>query len=115
MSAADFQSDYQTFRLLAESSLVKADKEHTFHYIDPPYYNSNCGHYGGYTLDDFENLLRTCGELKGKFMMSSYPSEILTAYTKQFGWKTIAIEMSKSAGHSTGSDNKKVEVITMNY
>lgn len=95
--------------------LKKSDHAHTFHYIDPPYYNSNCGHYGGYSIEDFENLLRTCSELKGKFMLSSYPSEILEKYTQQFGWKTIIIEMSKSAGSASGGDKIKTEVITTNY
>lgn len=96
--------------------LRKCDTEHTFHYIDPPYYNSNCGHYGGYSLKDFENLLKQCSELKGKFMLSSYPSDILDQCTKEFGWKTIELDMHKSAGQvMTKETVRKTEVITMNY
>ena len=95
--------------------LKKADKEHSFHYIDPPYINTNCGHYSGYTEDDFENLLKTCSELKGKFMLSSFPSDILEFYTLEYGWKTIKIEKAKSASQPNSNNRKKIEVITMNY
>jgi DNA adenine methylase len=61
----------------------KADHEDAFHYIDPPYFNADMGHYGGYTISDFENLLLLLTEIKGKFMLSSYPSDILSAYAKK--------------------------------
>jgi len=68
------------------------------------------GHYGGYTKDDFEALLQLLSTLKGKFMLSSYPSEILSAYALQHGWKVIEFELPRSAG-----GGRKVEVLTMNY
>jgi DNA adenine methylase len=37
--------------------IKNADSEDTFHFIDPPYYNADMGHYGGYTLEDFKKLL----------------------------------------------------------
>ncbi len=95
--------------------LKKCDTDHTFHYIDPPYFNSNCGHYKGYSIEDFENLLKTCAELKGKFILSSYPSEILTAYKEKYGWRQIEIDMHRSAGSQMGESKRKVEVITLNY
>lgn len=96
--------------------LKKCDKSHTFHYIDPPYFNSNCGHYKGYNEQDFENLLIQCGQLQGKFMLSSYPSELLSKYAKMNNWRTIEVEMQKSAGATNRGEGKlKVEVITINY
>jgi DNA adenine methylase len=67
-------------------------------------------HYGGYTLDDFENLLKLLSTLKGKFMLSSYPSEILSEYADKNNWKMIELELPRAAGHG-----RKVEVLTMNY
>ena len=67
----------------------KADREDAFHYIDPPYYNADMGHYGGYTLSDFDALLQLLSVLKGKLMLSSYPSEILTKYADTHRWKMI--------------------------
>ncbi|MEY4902830.1 MAG: Modification methylase DpnIIA [Bacteroidota bacterium] len=33
------------------------DRVDSFFYIDPPYYNADMAHYGGYTARDFEDLL----------------------------------------------------------
>ena len=88
----------------------KADHEEAFHYIDPPYFNADMGHYGGYTYDDFENLLKTLSNIKGKFILSSYPSDILTFYSKKEGWKMIELDLPRSGG-----GGRKIEVLTMNY
>lgn len=90
--------------------IVKSDRDDAFHYIDPPYFNADMGHYGGYTADDFEKLLIICSNLEGKFMLSSYPSELLSKYSKQFKWNTIELDLNRSAG-----GGRKVEVLTMNY
>jgi DNA adenine methylase len=47
------------------------DYEDAFFYVDPPYYNADMGHYDGYTVEDFETLLKTLEQIKGKFMLSS--------------------------------------------
>jgi len=78
--------------------------------VDPPYINTDMGHYEGYTLDDFRNLLDTLEKIEGKFMLSTFPSDILREYVERNGWRMIEINMHKSTGHST-----KTEVITMNY
>lgn len=88
----------------------KSDHEETFHYIDPPYFNADMGHYGGYTIADFERLLQLLSGIKGKFMLSSYPSEILTQYTIKYGWNAIEYDLPRAAG-----GGRKVEVLTMNY
>lgn len=93
--------------------VIKAtDTGATFHYIDPPYYNSNCGHYGGYSIDDYKNLLDTLSQIKGSFILSSYPSAILSEYAAKCGWRHKEIEMNICVGF--GSSRKK-EVITTNY
>lgn len=62
------------------------DEESSFFYCDPPYYNSDCGHYDGYSLEDFEALLTTLSTIKGKFFLSSYDSDILKDFVRRFGW-----------------------------
>lgn len=92
------------------------DHVDAFHYCDPPYFNSDCGHYDGYSKDDFENLLKVLQEVQGKFLMSSYPSDILTAYTKTNDWHTMQLEQSVSVANGTGKPGKKkIEVFTANY
>lgn len=91
-------------------SVIKAtDTPTTFHYLDPPYYNSDCGHYKGYSLDDFKNLLDLLTTIKGKFLLSSYPSDILSQYTSDNSWQTVEIVMPRVAG------GVKTEVLTLNY
>lgn len=86
-----------------------------FFYIDPPYFNSCMGHYDGYTEEDFEMLLKLLVTLKGKFLMSSYPSEVLKKYTELNGWDTLKFDQKVSAGTAPYRNKKKVEVLTANY
>ena len=96
--------------------ITSRDSDVAFHYVDPPYYNSDCGHYDGYSLDDFENLLRTLSEVKGRFLLSSYHSDILTKYKDRFGWSQLDKSMSVSvANNGKGPRKGKVEVLTANY
>lgn len=90
------------------------DNRDVFFYCDPPYFNSDMGHYKGYTEEDFENLLITLSELKGKFLLSSYPSEILERYTKKYKWHTKRIE-GIPVSVSLGKRKMKTEVLTGNY
>lgn len=89
------------------------DTAASFFYIDPPYFNSNCGHYDGYTAEDFEALLRLLSGIKGKFLLSSYPSDILASYTATNGWYSRSIEQAVSVNKGYGK--KKVEMLTANY
>lgn len=94
----------------AVNVIKTTDTSTTFHYCDPPYFNSDLGHYDGYTIDDYRRLLNELSSCQGKFLLSSYPSDILSEYILQNGWKSIEIEMPRSAG-----GGKKIEVLTMNY
>lgn len=91
------------------------DTKHSFFYVDPPYFNSDCGHYDGYSKEDFENLLKTLSEIEGKFLLSSYPSDILKSFTKRFGWQTRKVEQKVSVGNNRRTTPKtKIEVLTSN-
>lgn len=93
--------------------VIKAkDSLETFHYIDPPYYNANMGHYAGYTKQDFEELLLLLSCIKGKFLLSSYPCPVLRESIKKFGWSTKEYDLYSPA--SQGKKRKK-EVLTSNY
>lgn len=91
------------------------DTTNSFFYCDPPYYNSNCGHYDGYSYQDFENLLEVLTKIKGKFLLSSYPSDILKKYRKQHGWEQWDVEQGVSVNTKSGYQKRKVEVLTSNY
>ncbi len=90
------------------------DRKDAFFYCDPPYFNSDMGHYKGYTEHDFELLLKTLARIKGKFILSSYPSELLDKYTKKHKWNFIKME-GISVSVSIGKRKVKTEVLTGNF
>lgn len=89
------------------------DSKETFFYCDPPYFNSDLGHYGGYTALHFMALLEMLSKIKGKFLLSSYPSEILMKYAKKHKWKMFSVEQNIAVTKLTS--RKKTEVLTGNY
>lgn len=90
------------------------DTADTFFYCDPPYYNSDCGPYAGYSILDFERLLQLLASIKGKFLLSSYPSEVLESYVKRYGWHQQQFELRVSVNKGANG-KKKIEVLTANY
>ena len=91
------------------------DTAKSFFYCDPPYFNSDCGHYDGYSIDDFEKLLQSLSKVQGKFLLSSYPSPLLMKYAKQHGWFQWSLESGVSVNAKSGYMKRKVEVLTANY
>lgn len=97
----------------APQVIKSRDTKDSFFYCDPPYFNSNMGHYKGYTEEDFENLLLTISKIKGQFLLSSYPSELLQKYTKKYKWHILEKSTGVAVTHQT--DKRKTEVLTANY
>lgn len=97
--------------------IKQRDSEDAFHYVDPPYINVHQGHYRGYSQEDYINLLNTLSRLKGKFLLSSYPTEILNDYTNKYGWYTKSFDKPLSAQKAVGGKTRarKIEVLTANY
>lgn len=91
------------------------DTSNSFFYCDPPYFNSDCGHYDGYSKEDFEMLLNKLANIKGKFLLSSYPSDILLKYAKANGWNMWSVEQGVTINNKSGYIKRKVEVLTANY
>lgn len=93
------------------------DTVNTLHYVDPPYVGSDQGHYGGYNQEHFNALLDSLNKIEGRFILSSYPNDVLNEYIAKNGWKTRQFDMKLSAGNSrvTKSKKRKIEVLTMNF
>lgn len=89
------------------------DSENTFFYCDPPYFNADMGHYRGYTKKDFEQLLTALTKIKGKFLLSSYPSDVLSQFTKKNGWHTKSLAQTTPTTYKVRKP--KTEVLTANY
>lgn len=108
----------QIFCRDANKMLVNMDCPEAFHFVDPPYVNTVCGHYEGYTENNYEELLTTLSQLEGKFMLTSFKTELLEEYRIKNGWHQIQITMpsgAKTSNKITGEASKKTEVITTNY
>lgn len=97
----------------AVAQIKRVDRDDVLHFCDPPYIDTNCGHYKGYSREDYVSLLEELSRIKGKFLLSSYSNDILSEYAARFGWRQVEIEMHKSAGFTQGE--RKVEVLTYNY
>lgn len=94
------------------------DTKDSFHYIDPPYIGTHMGHYKGYTEDDYRRLLDKLSTIKGKFLLSSFPTDILDGYIKKNGWHSQEFSKLLTARKATlGQSRKKrkTEVLTANY
>ena len=93
------------------------DAPDAFHYVDPPYIDVHQGHYDGYTREDYRRLLSTLVGINGKFLLSSYPNDILTEFTQQHRWYTRRFDKPLSASKMSqgGTRKRKVEVLTANY
>lgn len=89
------------------------DDEKAFHYVDPPYINSNQGHYSGYTRENYTALMELLGKVKGKFLQSSYWSDILEEHIDRNGWHVLTFDKPVSVG--TKKQKRKVEVLVANY
>lgn len=101
----------------AHKVIASRDTEETFVYADPPYIDSNQGHYGGYTEEHYRRDLTALESMQGKFLLSSYPSAILNEFIKRNGWYTRHVEktLSASNGAKLKKRKKKIEVLTANY
>ena len=91
------------------------DTENSFFYCDPPYFNSNCGHYDGYSEQDFENLLSLLAKIKGKFLLSAYPSPVLARYIKDNQWEEIPIIQPIVVNAKNRKQRLKTEMLVANY
>lgn len=100
----------------AHKVILSRDSIDTFVYADPPYIDTDQGHYGGYTQEHFRRDLDALAAVKGKFLLSSYPSGTLDEYIKKYKWQTISFTKTLNASNgAVGIKGKKIEVLTANY
>lgn len=94
--------------------ITRYDCETAFHFVDPPYIGSDCGHYAGsFNDEDFARLLETLSKVKGKFMLTMFPHQSIVEYADRHGWHIHKVERTISA--SKTNRRKQEEWITTNY
>jgi DNA adenine methylase len=85
-----------------------------FHFVDPPYVNSDCGHYkDAFSEDNFTELLQLLATISGKFMLTMFPHPVLSQFIEKQGWHVVEVERTISV--STTNRRRQVELIVMNY
>lgn len=95
--------------------IKERDTVDTFFYLDPPYPDTNQGHYSGYTWENLEELLTLLAAIKGKFMLSNYPSDLISKYSAENNWPTRRISLKKDSCLVQDRKAQKTEVLLMNY
>lgn len=95
--------------------IKERDSIDTFFYLDPPYPGTNQGHYSGYTWENLEELLTLLTAIKGKFMLSNYPSEMISKYSVENNWPTKQIFFKKDSCLVQYRKAQKTEILLMNY
>lgn len=87
--------------------IKRYDRKETFFYCDPPYPGANQGHYKGYTLDDFKNLIELLSQIKGSCIVSSY--EVPIKIPEDF--EKFVIKASMLANTKSTSNKDRMEVL----
>lgn len=94
------------------------DAPQTLFYCDPPYLAETRTAPDVYahemTADQHAALLDALSEVKGKFLLSGYRSDLYDRYAGEFGWHRTDFEM---ANHSAGGKTKRrmVECVWSNF
>lgn len=90
------------------------DNADAFHFVDPPYINSDCGHYeGSFNKQNMGDLLRLLEMIKGKFMLTMFPFPMIEEYASKNGWIIHRIKRTISA--SKANRRKQEEWMVCNY
>lgn len=83
------------------------DSPHTLFYCDPPYPETDQGHYKGYSMSDFENLCNKLDTIQGSYVLSNYPQPV----SPKSAQKIVEIDAVMSASKNKEADNKRTEVL----
>ena len=98
----------------ALSVIRRYDRPETFHFVDPLYIDTDCGHYNGlFNEQAFIKLLDVLSGLRGKFMLTMFPNEHIEEYSDKYHWTIHRFERTISAGRT--NRRKQEEWIVCNY
>jgi DNA adenine methylase len=95
--------------------IKRYDCSNAWFFIDPPYVGSNMGHYANmFNEQNLVELLDICINLKGKFMLTMYPNDIIKEYASKYGWVIYSVDRQVSAC-KVGSRRRQEEWMVCNY
>lgn len=95
--------------------LERFDTSEAFHFIDPPYVGSNMGHYKDmFNEQNLLELLDVCVRLKGKFMLTMYPNEVIKEFVDRNSWNIHSVDRQISACKASARRRQEEWMVT-NY
>lgn len=90
------------------------DTPDAFHFVDPPYVDTNCGHYTDmFGRRELQDLLEVLSQVQGKFMLTGFPDEDIQRYADKHGWHIHKVERTISASRT--KRRKQEEWMVVNY
>ena len=92
----------------ALSFIDQWDHPDTLFYCDPPYPDTEQGHYSGYTLDDFKALCEKLDGIQGSYILSCYQQGDVMPSSAQ---TQIEIVTTMSAARNKDVDKARTEVL----
>lgn len=98
--------------------IKREDGKDSFFYLDPPYLHETRSAVDCYehemTPEQHELLLAALASIKGRFLLSGYPSKMYDGFAGMHRWKRVDIEIDNKA---SGLKEKpiKTECLWMNY
>lgn len=93
--------------------MIDRDTTDTFQFIDPPYVDSDQGHYKGFKQRDLDEILEILPTLKSKWMLCHFANNSMIKACNKNGWYVNKFGM-RSSVHKD-SNRRKTEIIITNY
>ena len=94
------------------------DHEETWFYLDPPYMHATRAVKNSYDFEmgdeDHERLLLTLADIKGKFALSGYHSDLYDEAARACGWRLVEKQIDNKAS-SAAEKPMMTECLWMNY
>jgi DNA adenine methylase len=99
--------------------IKQQDGPRTLFYADPPYLHETrvtTSEYGAQemTHDQHHELLLTLAEIKGRFLLSGYPSKLYDGMARDYGWNRHELKIDNKSS-SAKVKEQKTEVVWTNF
>lgn len=102
----------------AAKVIEQQDGEKTQFYLDPPYLDATRVSKQAYehemTREQHEKLLATLANIRGKFILSGYHSDLYDDFAHDYRWRLVEIPIDNKAS-SASIKETKTECLWMNY
>jgi len=98
--------------------IASQDGPDTLFYLDPPYLHTTRATTGEYAHEMTERqhwqLLAACTEVKGKFLLSGYRSDLYDQFAKEFGWSRCDFSLPNNAAGGSAK-RRMTECVWANF